>query len=361
MKPSFCFPSVLMATLSLALVACGQPETPDNTETLLRPVKTLIISATNQNPWRELPGIVDASRKADLNFRISGKLESMLVSEGDLVTRGQLLARLDATDLDIQLRSRKAEYQQIHADYERSKALVDKGVISRSDFNKLQAQNVTAKSNLSAAQQNVNYTRLTAPFDGRIALRYVDNFEEVSPSQPIYSLQDPNSLAIKMAVPQSMIIRAREEPPILTAEFEALPNERFPLTKSEISTQADPTTKTFEVTFSMPDVNGHNILPGMSVTVRGQRAPGADSKASAVMSIPAQAVLEDTEGRFVFVVTPGEEGRGTVQRQPVTTGELSGLGLQVLSGLKVGDQIVIAGMSKMRSGLEVLVRPEYQQ
>lgn len=344
----------LYSSFLFALSACSNEPDSTQAETPLRPVKTLTIAPPNQNQWRELPGVVDSARKAELNFRISGKLSKMLVNEGDEVEEGQLLAQLDETELKIQLNSRQAEYSQVHADYTRAQSLVKKGVISRSDYNKLQAQDVTAKSNLKTAQQNLKYASLRAPFSGQVAKRHVENFEEVSGSQSIFSLQDPKTLTIKIAVPESMIIRSqRGDTPTLSAEFDAIPGKRFPLEIKEAATQADPETNTFEVTLSMPDTEGHNILPGMSVTVRGERKISDIDPESKLVYVPAQSVLEDTDGHFVFTVIPVEKGIGKIERRAVTTGELSGLGLEITSGLEVGTHIVIAGMSKMYPGMDV--------
>lgn len=354
MKPSSLRALTLASALAFLLTACGNEQESGQIQTPLRPVKTITVAPPSQNQWRELPGVVDSARKAELNFRVSGKLDKMLVNEGDEVKKDQLLAQLDQTDLKIQLNSRQAEYNQVHADYTRSTALVKKGVISRSEYNKLQAQEVTAKSNLKTAQQNLKYTSLNAPFAGQIAKRHVENFEEVSGSQSIYSLQDPSTLTIKIAVPESMVIRGkRDKQPTLSAEFEAIPGKRFPLEIKETATQADPESNTFEVTLSMLDIDGHNILPGMSVTVRGERKISSDDPQSKFVFVPAQAVLEDTAGRYVYVVTPAGKGIGTVERRDVSTGQLSSMGLEIKSGLETGTHIVIAGMSKMYPGLEV--------
>ena len=107
----------------------------------------------------------------------------------------------------------------------------------------------------------------------------------------------------------------------------------------------------------MPSIVGYNVLPGMSVTVRGKR-PASVSGASNRIIIPAHTVLKDDKGNFVFVVTKKDEQTGEVQRKDVITGEISNQGITIVSGLVAGDQVVIAGMSKMFSGLRVRVLPQ---
>ena len=324
----------------------------------LRFVKTEKVTTPGTNTWREFPGVVEAAQKADLGFRVAGKLNKMLVKEGDIVTSNQLLAQLNTTDFDIQLKSRQAEFDQADADFKRGKNLVEKGLISRSDFDKLKAQDESAKAGLAAAKQNLEYASLRAPFSGRIAKRHVDNFEEVSAKQTVYTLQDLSSMSIKINIPESVMILVRKGAnPEVYATFDKIPDRQFPLSLKEVSTQANESTNTYEVTLSMPVIEGFNVLPGMSVTVRGKPENGNVAESN-VIHVPAQAVLEDAEGRYVYVVKVVDSNKGQVEKRMVTTGKLSNLGLAISSGLNTGELIVTAGMSKMHSGLEVRLQSE---
>jgi len=352
---------ILFFTFALfQLISCEHSTGPVETQKTLRLVRTLTVTMPSQNFWREFPGVVDAAQKAELGFRITGKLKKLLANEGDLVKKNQLLAQLDATDQNIQLKSRQAEYNQAHGDFDRGRTLIKKNLISRSDFNKLQAQNATAKANLETAKQNLEYTFLRAPFNGRIAKRYIENYEEVSAMQVVYALQDLSSMTIKVDVPESVMILVREGgKPEVNAIFDAIPDQQFPLSLKEVSSQADKDTNTFEVTFSMPAIEGYNVLPGMSVTVRGQRDPDRAVDNGNVF-VPAHAVLGDREGRFVYLVAVSGDAKGIVERRAVETGDLSNLGIEIISGLTVGDKVITAGMSKMSSGLEVRLAREIE-
>lgn len=349
----------LLAILTVAVIsACDRSADPAPTEAPPRLVRTLQVALTNEGDWREFPGIVDAERKAGLSFRVGGKVIEMLANEGDQVGKGDLLARLDDTDYKIQLESREAEYASAHADYLRGEELVKTGVISKSDFNKLQAQDATSKASRDSAQQNVEYTHLIAPFDGEVAVRHVDKFEEVNAQQIIYTLHDTSSLVIKIHVPESLMIRVREGArPEVVAEFKELPDKQFPLTFKEVSTQADASTNTFAVTFTMASNGGFNILPGMSAKVRGKPSTHFTQQ-KRVFYVPPHAVLEDDKGRFVYVAEPESGDRGIVQRRDVETGRLSQQGLEIVSGLVGGDHVITAGMSKMQTGMTVRMRSD---
>jgi len=343
----------------LVLISACDSETQISEPPSLRLVRTIEITPPEDEFWREFPGVVEAAQKAELSFRVSGSLKKMPAKEGDIVKKDQLLAQLDDTDFIIQLTSRKAEYDQVASDYNRGKSLVDKGLISRADFDKLKAQEESAKSALDAANKNLDYTSLRAPFAGRIAKRFVENFEEVSAKQPIFALQDLSALAIKVDVPESLMIRVKQgAKPHVNAYFDQIPGKAFPITLKEVATQPDENSKTYEVTFIMSAVEQYNILPGMSVTVRGKPPQTAAFAQNKSINVPAHAVLEDSEGRFVYVVKKTGEGRGVVEKRPVKTGDISSLGLAITSGLEVGDHLVTAGMSKMYAGLEVRMQAE---
>ncbi|MGB0711964.1 MAG: efflux RND transporter periplasmic adaptor subunit [Gammaproteobacteria bacterium] len=351
-------PTVILLLGLSALVACGSGEPPAPVEPPPRLVRTVTMAPPDGQNWRELPGRVEAARSAQLGFRTSGKLKEMLARESQDVDEGQVLARLDDTDERIEIERRRAEYEQVRSDFVRGKELVGEGLISRSDYQKLQAQEASAKAALASARQALDHTVLRAPFAGTVGKRYVDNFEEVSASQPIYLLQDLSSLTIKVDVPESLMIRVREGArPEVFAVFDTLPGRTWPLTLREIATQADAETSTFEVRFDMPPVDGLNVLPGMSVTVRGHRSPDVIVD-DTLFYAPAQAVLEDDRGRFVWVAEPSGEGRATVRRRKVSTGELSGQGLAILGGLERGERVVVAGTRHMREGLAVRLGAE---
>lgn len=359
MKSAVFFKLCIFLFSSFFFVSCGESEPSLNSAPPLRMVRTVVIQAPSDIDWRELPGEVDAAQRADIGFRVSGSLSSLGLPEGENVKTGQLLARLDDTDAKIQLTSRQAEYDQVHSDFRRGTALMEKGLISRSDFNKLEVQEAKASASLSVAKQNLEYTFLRAPFDGRIAKRHVDNYEEISAHQPVYTIQDLSSVKIKVSIPESVMIHIRKgDTPNLFAMFGSIEGKRFPLAVDEVSSQADEKTNTFEATLRMAAVEDYNILPGMSVTVRGERKLSVDGGA---VYIPAQSVLEEGGDRFVYVVQQNgtdNNRRGVVEQRIVKTDELSSLGLKIVAGLNPGEEIVIAGMSKMHSGLEVRLAGE---
>lgn len=345
---------------ALLFTGCGSEKETDKGEPDLRPVKTFTVGANNGGLRREFPGVVDALNKADLAFRVSGELQSMLVNEGDEVKLGQVIAKLDDTDYKIQLESYQASYDQAEADFSRASELIKKGYLSSSDYDALKTKQSTAKASLDAAKQSLLYTTLYAPFSGYIAKRHEENFEDVASGQPIFTLHDLSAYTVKVDIPESLMITINpdtENRSRAFASFETLPGKQFPLKFKEVSTQPDPNSKTYQVSFIMEPDSNYNILPGMSVMVTGKPPTAAGFKD---IFVPASAVQEDELGRFVYRVKPSDtdQGTATIERTEVTTGQLTELGIKIHSGLSKGDKIVVAGISKMREGLNVKLMGE---
>ncbi len=130
--------------------------------------------------------------------------------------------------------------------------------------------------------------------------------------------------------------------------FDALPGERFSAEVTEVGVAASRLGTTYPVQVRLQQADAR-IRPGMASEVAFRFKAG---KSGGVI-VPAQAVGEDREGRFVFVVEPADAGLGVARRRPVTVGELTEAGLEVLSGLADGDALITAGVSRISDGQKV--------
>ena len=345
--------SIVALSLCALLTLTGCSNEKPVPEEIIRPVRSITIAPPDGAMVREFQGVVDAAQNANLSFRVSGKLAKVLVREGEEVHQGQVIAQLDDTDFAIKLKDRQASYDVAKADFTRAEKLLKSGGIARAEVETLRGKYATASAQLESARQELAYTVLKAPFSGRIAKRYVDNYEEVSAKQEVVVLQDISALLIKVELPENVLTNRDKFADDLQfwAEFNALPGERFPLTLLEASSQPSSSTQTYTVTFTTPFTDRMDkklILPGMSARMVVQHSDVTER-----ILVPAYSVLEDNRGRFVYVVKAQDKQLGTVHRQAVTTGALTEQGLLVTSGLQLGDQLVTAGMSQMTEGMKV--------
>jgi len=352
--------AICMVSLGL-LSACGQNEEPAKTAEIIRPVKLMKVSGYMAGKTRTLPGTVRASDRVDLAFQVPGPLVELPVKEGQKVKKGTLVARIDPRDYDTNLRNAegvlaKAEAGLVYAIAEHRRYVkvkeTDAGAVSDSMVSlKLAAEKVaraelqSAKAAVSAARDQLEYTRLRAPFDGVIARKYVDNYQEVLAKEAILSLQNLRDVEILIDVPELMIAPIRKTLPSFYAQFAADQSRRFELKVKEFATQADSVTQTYRVVLVMPAPNGINILPGMTVNVSIEFTEDAEAGGADIL-IPANAIFADSAGQsHVWVIDPQTS---KVKRRAITTGDLSGNdSIRVLKGLSADETIAISGVTTL--------------
>jgi len=363
-------PALLL--VSLLLVACeGAP--PEDLPAPARPVKLFRVDRGAGENIRRFPATISAHREAALSFRVPGTLEELPIREGDVVERGQLVARLDANDYALALEDRQATFDNARRNFERARELVDDGNISRLDFDRTESQYRSARAALAQAQNNLDYTSLRAPFDGRIARRLVENFEEVQAKQAIAELQDPTLLDVVIALPESVVrsvassgdevgsgVNAANSSAagvLALVSFDDHPDISFALELSEVATRADPDTQTFRVTFTMRQPEEFTVLPGMTAEVELDFTSLVADGASTW--VPSRAVQADTAlSARVWVF---DAAQMTVHAREVEIGRLSGDMIEVRSGLEGGEEIVAAGAAYLSEGMAVTRMPGGEQ
>jgi membrane fusion protein, multidrug efflux system len=356
----------LISLLALLLISCGKKGEEKAEAIAGRPIKMMTVGSDLTGQTRKLPGTVRATKRVDLAFQVSGPLIELPVKEGQRVNRGDLIARIDPQDFETSLRNAKgamarakASVDYAVAEYQRFRNVkaTDAGAVSDSQVHlKFTAQAVaqagllSAEAGLAAAQDQLNYTRLRAPFSGLIARRLVDNYQEVSVKQPIVSLQNMTDIEVLVDVPESMMAPIRATKPRLYADFASDPTRQFDLKIKEMALLADSMTQTFQVVLVMPAPAGIRILPGMTATVSIQFASVPEDEGGII--VPAIAVWADDAGHsMVWVV---DTNTMTVHRRAVTTGDLTGTdSIKITVGLAPEEVIAISGVSKLQEGLVV--------
>jgi multidrug efflux pump subunit AcrA (membrane-fusion protein) len=157
---------------------------------VVRPVKVMTVAGSTGNIPLTFPGRTRANQRVELSFKVPGPLVELPVEEGQEVKKGTLLARILPRDFKINLDSAKATAVNADRQYDRYKELYVRKQVSKADFDQYKAAREVAAAKLEDAQNALKDTYLTAPFDGIVAKRHVQNFEEVQAKQPILFFQD---------------------------------------------------------------------------------------------------------------------------------------------------------------------------
>ena len=197
--------SILFPLASFLFLAGCAEEAPEEQVDVARPVKTLVVATPETSGERKFPARIEAVRKAELSFRVPGKVQELNVKEGDEISESQVLAKLDTTDFEIVLADRQASYDRNLKDYNRAKEFIKGGFLSRTDFDKKESEFKSARAALRQAKQDLAYTELKAPFDGLLARRYIERFEQIQAKQPVFSLRGTDQLEFIFDVPESIV------------------------------------------------------------------------------------------------------------------------------------------------------------
>ncbi|KHT62214.1 hemolysin secretion protein D [Photobacterium gaetbulicola] len=339
--------AVGLAITGLSLFGCGQETEPSVVAPVVRPALTEVVSVSRSDSL-SFNGVVRAAERAELAFRVGGRLTELLVGEGERVKKGQVLARLDSRDAITALASAKLELNNTEAEYLRAKAIYDKSkAISKSQLDEVTTRYNLAKNRRDEAQRQLDYTRIEAPFDGIIGRRYVDNFVQMQANNPVFTLHDIDDLEVVIHIPDSVMLSSVSGTEA-KAEINAIPNHLFDLSLKTFATQADPVSQTYPVVLGFKDIQGYRVLPGMAVKVLPVET-GAVSQ-NFTITVPLVAVVPDNQGKqYVWVVAADN----TVSKRYVEVGTLSRDRVEITNNLKTGEQVVIAGVASLHDGMKV--------
>ncbi|WP_233077935.1 efflux RND transporter periplasmic adaptor subunit [Rheinheimera soli] len=345
---------MIYAVLVMGLVAgCSKPVATAE-QSLNRPVKLHLVQDGQQKLIRQFPALVEPTENARLTFRVSGKLTQFSIRPGQEVQKGDVLARLDPTDFKLRVEQAQAKYQLSKAQFDRAASLIGQNLVSQAMYDEAKAQLQVADADLKTAQANLSYTELVAPFSGIVSRSLVENHENVAAQQAILELQLKGMVDVVIQVPEDVIALVKKDisyqPEVI---FDSYPSLSYKASIKEWDTRADSATNSFKVVFSMAAPEEFNVLSGMTANVVADMSQLMRAQASAVV-VPATAVFAandqpvDATERFVWVFSEGK-----VNRRAVTVGRLTEQGIEVLSGLVAGDQVVTAGVQQLTENQQV--------
>jgi RND family efflux transporter MFP subunit len=337
--------------LSLAALSSGcSPEFKEAESAQIRPVKLLEVVDMNAGTIRTFPAKVAATKQVDLAFRLPGHLIEFALVEGQQVKQGEILARLDDRDARNTLLNSEANHDLAAADFKRKGKLLRSQLISQADYDLSQAQLKSAQASLASASDQLSYTVLKAPYNGTVAKIDIDNYQMVQANQPILVLQQDRNIDVVIQVSESLATSVTQFDHDATVRFSAQPDKFYPVQLKEYATQVTQGTQSYEVVFTLPQPSDSNILPGMSAELTIDVADAKQPITSTVL--PASAIAKrDADGQDIIWLYNTENG--TVNPHPVTLGKVRTNGIEVISGINTGDQVVVAGIQYLSAGLAV--------
>lgn len=342
----------LLSLSCLFLAGCGGVREPASADPV-RPVKLLKLELADSAGVIEFPAMVRARASVELSFNVPGRVIELPVLEGVPIAAGELIARLDDADFRSRLEAAEAAKELAQVEFRRFEELAASGAVAVAELDRKRAALQAAVSDLELVSKQVADTVLTAPFDGLVARRMVHRFSNVQPKEPVVLFQAMAPLDIVVDVPEPIILRSANRgnrSPRAHIRFENLPGIRIPVSLYEIGTEVDPQTRTYPVVFTLDRVDGLTVLPGMSA-ILGADLGEAEEGGLPRFLLPPLAVVANPDGsQSVWVRDPTT---GEVAQRRVQVGSLHDGGIEIIGGLAVGDEVVVAGISRLKPGLRV--------
>ena len=338
MKMNFMFKALVLGAVCVAGVACSSKKSAEpeqQAQVVAKPKVTVATSATEKVDMQSIfTGNVEGHTINNITPQQARRISRLLVDVGDRVKAGQIVAEMDNSSL-AQL---KAQYENNKAQFERTDELYKFGGESKANWEAIKTAYEVSKFSYENMLEN---TTLRSPITGVITARNYDNGDMVG-GMPIFVVQRINPVKIMINVSESLYTNLKRGMPV-EVEFDALPDQKFTAKVSRITPSVDASTRTFPVELAM--VNDHEIVkPGMYA----RATLNYGTRESVVVPDQAVVKLMGSGDRFVYVFENGK-----VKYQKVELGRRFDNKYEILSGVASGAQVVIAGQSALKDGIEV--------
>ncbi len=321
------------------------------------PVSVEPVQRKNLNAYLVLNGVVEPERKVEIFSRLPAYVKRIVKEEGAFVKEGAILALLDDTEIkisydkaEIELEQAKLSLEEAKQNFQRNKELIEKDLISEQEY---QAQEAVFKQrqldyqnrseDFKNLQLQLNWTRIRSLSEGYITERLIEVGDRVNANEQVYTIEDFKPLLIRVYVPTSDATRLKTK---MLAEVttEVLKGTIFEGDVKLINPRIDVQSGTVKVTVEVFD-ESLQLKPGMFVEVR--IITGAKEN---LLVIPRKAILYKQNRTYVFVMNKGQ-----VSQREVVLGLIEEDRVEVTSGLKEGEVIVVVGVEGIKDGQRVNV------
>ncbi|MEP0773828.1 MAG: efflux RND transporter periplasmic adaptor subunit [Acidobacteriota bacterium] len=286
-------------------------------------------------------GTIEPENRVLVAAQEEGLVTALLVREGDRVQRGDVLAQLDDRQLAAQLAEAQARLVEAEGQWRRARTLTEEGLITEADGDAARAAYEVARARVEALRTRLSFTRIAAPVDGVVTVRYVELGDLVGSRAPVVELAAGRRV---LRVPVSELDVVKLKPgDACTVTVDALGERSFTARIGRIFPAAERTSRQVTVEVVLEDTDP-DIRPGFLA-----RAELVLDRLPAAIVVPEPVVLRGSEyPTFVYVV----EGE-TARVRPVTLGLRRGGQAHVISGLAAGELVVVEGASLLRDGSAV--------
>ncbi|MBB5349137.1 efflux RND transporter periplasmic adaptor subunit [Desulfoprunum benzoelyticum] len=306
-------------------------------------VVTLLLQPTVIRDRINLPGSIEAWTALSLFSKLNGTVVEVVAREGQVVKKGDVLARIDDDDYRIAVQRARAAYDLARAEFERDRAIFAKGVIPAAEYDANRTRMETARADLANAELQLSRCTVTAPMHGIVRRLDAKVGLQLAVGDLLAEILEIDRLKAVVGIPESEVAAVRG----LTAvdiSLQALQDRTVAGTVHFLSASPETLARLFRLELAVDNPDG-DILPGMFF-----RADVVKKTVPDAIVIPFYSVISRNDEQYVYV-----EEDGVVARRPVEIGIMEQWMVQVTSGLRPGDRLVVEGHRDVEDGQKVKI------
>lgn len=347
---------LVLVAFGIGRIGANSKAEPDKTPVTLVEVAEATIGVLEER--LSVTGDVAAQALVTVYAKVPGEIQELYVEQGQRVKKNQRLAVIEHEEIALQVQGAEAELLTIRTslgnvekEMERIEDLFQQGVASQQRYDEMKARLEIDRARLQQAEvalalakKKLTDATVCAPIEGIVSKRLVDAGDTVGPSVPLLTIVDIEPAKVLVNVIEKSLAKVRQDAPA-KVRVDAYPDEVFAGTVKLISPVADERNRTIEVELEVPNPEG-KLKPGMFARVELLVSRHEDA-----LLVPLSAIME-TAGEFrTFAVEDGSRA----SLRTVETGHMQGQMIQILEGLSVGEEVVVAGQYALKDGETVKV------
>jgi RND family efflux transporter MFP subunit len=284
-----------------------------------------------------------AEREANITARVSGVVQRLFCEEGDVVSEGAELLRIDNAEYQFRLDQAQAARADLQSRYDRLVQMKERELVSPEEYEKVSNDLAAAKAAEGMASLNLSYTRVTAPFSGRVVTRNVDVGQTVNLGAQLFVVSDFKPLLARVHVPSKEFNKLRPDQPVdLVLESSGVTlRGRIKL----VSPTIDPSSGTIKVTVEINDYPD-GVRPGdfAQVKIVTEQRNGSTL-------VPKIALVNDRGEQVLFI----SQADSTAERRVVGVGFEDDVNAEITEGLKPGERVIVKGQRSLKHGSAIKV------
>ncbi|MES2825991.1 MAG: efflux RND transporter periplasmic adaptor subunit [Pseudomonadota bacterium] len=323
----------------------------DSGKNQVPPAESINVFTAENQAWSNTftaMGTIEADEGIDISAEVAGKVQKILFKSGERVAAGTIILTQESGNETAQLSAANARLRLTKANYERMAQLRKKDTVSQNELDSALEQNQSAQGDVDNLRTTLEKKIVKAPFAGRLGIRKVDLGQDLPVGTPIVSLQATNRVRVNFPVPQHWLVQMTKGLPI-SVELGDGTNTVVKGEVTAIGAEINAVTRNATVQSSLEN-SSSQFIPGMAVQTTVTLA-----NPQPVLVVPVMSVIFAPFGDTLFVIEKDKAGALKARQQFVRLGKARGDFIEIVDGIKAGDQVASAGAFKLFNGQSVVI------